>query len=161
MDVASTLMKNMAPERVVMAGLLHDVIEDTNTPIQKIEQMFGKDVADLVQQASEPQEYRGEDDTSKRKTWKARKSSTITKIKNFDYDAKLLSCSDKLSNIRDMINDLNLMGDAFWSKFNATKQEQSWYYHALLEEYSKNPPDITNKPVYSQFKEAVMTLFPV
>ena len=161
MDVASILMKNMAPEKVVMAGLLHDVVEDTNTPIQKIEQVFGKEVADLVQQASEPQEYRGEDDTSKRKTWKARKSNTITKIKGLDYDAKLLSCADKLSNIRDMINDLDIMGDALWGKFNAAKQEQSWYYHSLLEEYSNYPPDITNKPVYLQFKEAVMTLFSV
>jgi (p)ppGpp synthase/HD superfamily hydrolase len=145
----------------VIAGLLHDVVEDTNTPIQKIEQMFGKEVADLVQQASEPQEYRGEDNKSKRKTWKDRKSSTVAKVKDFSYDAKLLSCADKLSNIRDMINDVDLMGDALWGKFNATKQEQSWYYHSLLEAYSENPPDITKKPVYSQFKEAVMTLFPV
>jgi (p)ppGpp synthase/HD superfamily hydrolase len=157
MDVASILMKNLAPENVVIAGLLHDVVEDTDTSILKIEEIFGKKVAALVQQASEPQELlKGK---PKEMTWKARKTHTILKIIDLDYDAKLLSCADKLSNIRDLISDKKIRGDALWSQFNATKEEQSWYYHSLLDAYLKYPPDISDKPLISQFKEAVMTLF--
>jgi len=159
MDVASILMKNLAPENVVIAGLLHDVVEDTNVSMQSILESFGEEVANLVRQASEPQELLG-NDTVKKETWKARKMDTITKIKVCDVNAKLLSCADKLSNIRDMISEKKLVGDTFWEKFNAQQQEQSWYYHSLLDAYSY-PPNITDKPAYSQFKEAVMTLFPV
>jgi (p)ppGpp synthase/HD superfamily hydrolase len=160
MDVASILLKNMAPENVVIAGLLHDVVEDTNTPIQSIAEAFGEEVADLVQQASEPPELLSDDDAVKRETWKARKMDTISRLKSYDVNAKLLSCADKLSNIRDMIGEQKLMGDVFWGKFNASKSEQFWYYHSILDAYSDSPPDITGKPAFSQFKEAVMTLFP-
>ena len=32
----------------IMAGLLHDVVEDTDVPLADVERLFGKDVADLV-----------------------------------------------------------------------------------------------------------------
>ena len=158
-DVASILMKNSAPENVLIAGLLHDVVEDTDSSIQQIEEIFGTEVANLVQQSSEPSELLS-GGKSKRVTWRARKSHTISRIKELGYEAKLLSCADKLANIRDMVNEQKIVGEAFWGKFNASKEEQSWYYNALLEAYSSSPPDIIEKPVFLQFREAVMSLFP-
>ena len=35
-------------EITIVAGLLHDVVEDTKVPLEKIEETFGKDVAQLV-----------------------------------------------------------------------------------------------------------------
>ena len=60
MDVASVLMKNGASEAVVVAGLLHDVVEDAGVGLLEIEERFGKDVARLVEGASEPEKYRVE-----------------------------------------------------------------------------------------------------
>ncbi len=47
-EVAKILVDmNMDPETVV-AGLLHDTLEDTDTTYEEIESMFGKQVADIV-----------------------------------------------------------------------------------------------------------------
>ena len=56
LDVASTLMKNNAPEHVVIAGLLHDVVEDEDYTLSDIRDKFGDEVATLVDGASEPEE---------------------------------------------------------------------------------------------------------
>jgi len=56
LDVASTLMKNNAPAHVVIAGLLHDVVEDEDYTLSDIRQEFGDEVATLVDRAFEPEE---------------------------------------------------------------------------------------------------------
>ena len=42
LDVASILMKNEAPEAVVIAGLLHDVVEDEGVKINEIKDFLRK-----------------------------------------------------------------------------------------------------------------------
>jgi (p)ppGpp synthase/HD superfamily hydrolase len=78
LDVASILMKNNAPEHVVIAGLLHDVVEDGDYTLSDIRDEFGDEVATLVDGASEPEE-----------------------LINADRDMKLFSCTDKLANTLD------------------------------------------------------------
>lgn len=46
--VAQILMDNQMDYSTVMAGLLHDVVEDTDVTIEEIEKRFGKTVAKLV-----------------------------------------------------------------------------------------------------------------
>ena len=55
-------------------------------------------------------------DKGKSKTWPERKFHTIDFIKNAGRDMKLLSCADKLANIRDIIN--------------AQKDSVAWYYNS-------------------------------
>ena len=43
MDVASVLMKNNAPEHVVIAGILHDVIEDREKTYSEIHYYYLRD----------------------------------------------------------------------------------------------------------------------
>jgi (p)ppGpp synthase/HD superfamily hydrolase len=160
MDVASILMKNEASEEVVVAGLLHDVVEDAGVELHEIEEFFGKVVSRLVEGASEPEEYRREMSSEERKrTWKARKSHTVNRIKDADYDLKLLSCADKLSNIRDLINDYNEIGEKLWHKLNATQKQQCWYYKAMLKAFENPPYSLQGKPVYNQLRKSVDLLF--
>lgn len=46
--VAQILVDNQMDYSTVMAGLLHDVVEDTDITLDEIEQRFGKTVAKLV-----------------------------------------------------------------------------------------------------------------
>lgn len=48
MEVAMILMDMGLDVDTVIAGLLHDIIEDTDMPYENIEILFGKEVADLV-----------------------------------------------------------------------------------------------------------------
>jgi hypothetical protein len=86
-------------------------------------------VAILVDGASEP-EVLINADGGKSKIWTERKAHTIDFIKNAGRDMKLLSCADKLANIRDIIRDYDRLGDGVWDIFNASKDSVAWYYNS-------------------------------
>jgi (p)ppGpp synthase/HD superfamily hydrolase len=159
MDVASILLKENAPLELVMAGLLHDVVEDTDVDIETISNKYGRQVANYVNTVTEPEELRLPAIGNKAQTWKQRKEHTISEIKNAERDIKLLSCADKLANIRDLISELRIQGDSFWDKFNAPKEEQEWYYRSMLEAFATGPHNIAETRVYRDFKECVEELF--
>ena len=48
LNVAYILASMHADRDTVIAGILHDTIEDTNTTKEEIENLFGTDVANLV-----------------------------------------------------------------------------------------------------------------
>jgi (p)ppGpp synthase/HD superfamily hydrolase len=54
LGVAQLLRGRSYPDRVVAAGVLHDVIEDTDVGFEELEQQFGVEVASLVRAVSEP-----------------------------------------------------------------------------------------------------------
>ncbi|EDP75175.1 bifunctional (p)ppGpp synthetase/guanosine-3',5'-bis(diphosphate) 3'-pyrophosphohydrolase [Hydrogenivirga sp. 128-5-R1-1] len=49
LEVAKTLAELNMDSTTVIAGLLHDTLEDTDTTYEEIEELFGKDVADIVE----------------------------------------------------------------------------------------------------------------
>lgn len=77
LEVAAILMKNSASEDMIVAGLLHDVIEEEDIELIELEKVFGKEVAHLVYFATEPEELRKSDS---KQTWDVRKQHTIDKI---------------------------------------------------------------------------------
>ena len=48
LEVANIIAELKLDPICVVTGLLHDIVEDTNTPIAEIEEYFGKEVANLV-----------------------------------------------------------------------------------------------------------------
>ena len=158
LDVASTLMKNNAPEHVVIAGLLHDVVEDEDVTLSDIKDEFGDEVVTLVDGAFGPEELINAKG-GKSKTWPERKAHTIDFIKNADRDMKLLSCADKLANIRDIIRDYNKLGDGVWGIFNASKDSVAWYYTSMLNAFANGAENITDMPAFREFKKCVNEIF--
>src|SRR5258708_16722534 len=78
---------------LVMAGLLHDTIEDTGVTRQELEQLFGNDVASLVVEVTDdkslPQEMR--------------KSLQVQNAGKKSARAPTLKLADKISNLRSML----------------------------------------------------------
>jgi (p)ppGpp synthase/HD superfamily hydrolase len=157
MDVASILMKNNVESELVIAGLLHDVVEDSDIALSDIEDKFGRNVMVLVKGASEPGELRKEG-LDPKDTWRERKQHTIDFIIDAGRGMKLLSCADKLSNVRDLLNDFQIEGDELWKRFNAGKEDQAWYYTSILEAFSRGE-DISDTEMYKEFKTSVERLF--
>jgi (p)ppGpp synthase/HD superfamily hydrolase len=120
-------------DEVIVAGLLHDAVEDTDTTLDEIEELFGPEVRRLVSSASEPEELKKE--PNQKETWKERKLHTIEQLRRLDRPEKILSCCDKLDNARSMNDDYALVGDELWGRFNAPKENIFWYYRACLEAY--------------------------
>lgn len=121
LEVMSILMRMNGSIELQIAGLLHDTVEDTDVTIEEIRSTFGERVAALVSSHTEDKE----------KTWKERKQHTIDSLATADRDTKLLILADKVSNLRSMLSDYAEVGEALWTRFNATKEVQSWYNSEL------------------------------
>jgi len=48
-DVAITLAEYQVDPNTLVAGLLHDILEDTDTSYDEIKEKFGEEVADIVE----------------------------------------------------------------------------------------------------------------
>lgn len=121
-SVAAILKSVAASEEQVMAGFLHDTIEDQGIEQDFLSAKFGPEVARIVQCCTE------QDRTL---PWKSRKEMTVAKLPNMDDAALLVAQADKLSNLQDTLADLKSVGESLWERFNAGKAEQVWYYDAL------------------------------
>jgi len=94
-EVAETLWRvgKVRDEALLVAAILHDTIEDTNTTKEEIETEFGKEVLMLVSEVT--------DDKSLPK--QTRKQLQVEHAPHKSERAKLLKIADKINNIRDII----------------------------------------------------------
>lgn len=124
LNVARTLIEAECEDPVVVAGVLHDVIEDTAVTYGEIREKFGTLVADLVASVSEP---------DKLASWEARKEHTLAILRTAGEDTLLVSVADKLDNIRSVREDLAIHGEKAWKRFKRGRDKQQWYYESLAE----------------------------
>lgn len=79
-------------ERVLIAAVLHDTVEDTETTEQELVRVFGKEVADIVMEVT--------DDKSRPKA--ERKRLQVEHAATISRRAKLVKLADKICNLRDI-----------------------------------------------------------
>lgn len=93
-EVASILSREggVTDEVVLIAAILHDTIEDTETTAAELVAHFGQDIADVVLEVT--------DDTSLPKA--VRKQRQIQKAPHISPRAQLVKVADKTANLRDM-----------------------------------------------------------
>lgn len=150
---AASIVSTMTTEDEVIAGaVLHDVVEDTDTTIEQIRDLFGERVAELV--ASESENKR--EDLPAKDTWKTRKQETINHLKTAPIEVKMNTLGDKLSNIRAINRDYNDTGDALWQRFNQKdKNEHYWYYQNVAACLT----ELRDYQVYKEYCELVKNTF--
>jgi (p)ppGpp synthase/HD superfamily hydrolase len=107
-----------ASEEVIVAGILHDTIEDSIdekkvTPAM-IEERFGAVVRDLVLSVTEE---------DKALPWAQRKASALSHIGHFSQDSVLVKSADVLSNGRELVDDHGRHGDEVFKRFVASKED--------------------------------------
>lgn len=77
---------------VIIAAILHDTVEDTDTTFEEIETQFGTEVRNIVKELT--------DDKSLPKV--ERKRLQIENAPKCSHKAKLIKLADKLYNLRDL-----------------------------------------------------------
>ncbi len=122
-SVGMLLLQAGCQENVVIAGILHDTLEDTDVTEAMISEQFGINVLELVKEASEP---------DKSLSWKERKQHTIDHLASASSEACHVIAADKLHNLRSMSRDYEKLGEAMWDRFKKGKQDQAWYYHEVV-----------------------------
>lgn len=104
---------NIVDIDVLMAAILHDTVEDTDTTFDEIEQHFGKHVRDIVAECT--------DDKTKPKM--ERKHLQIQHAAESSHEAKLVKLADKLYNLRDLQQSLpDGWDEVIWLFFKKRKE---------------------------------------
>lgn len=123
-------------EDAVIAGLLHDILEDTCKTLEEvasvssiIEERFGRPVLDAVRAVSEPKLR--EDGTKIR--WKERKELYLAQLVEGPLLATKVSAADKIHNIATLVLQLDEQGDVVWERFRGSARESFWFYGAVAE----------------------------
>lgn len=124
--VSAQLARYGQAEALVIAGLLHDTIEDAGVTQEEIVGLFGRRVSELVAGVTEEKERDGE-----RVSWRERKEQQLAHLLTADRDVLTLKAADTLHNIRSILEDLRLKGNAVWERFRAGREEQVWYYTSV------------------------------
>lgn len=129
LTVGIMLMKEGCDDDVVIAGILHDVIEDTEYTKGDIEEKFGERVAELVDGVSE---------SDKSLAWEERKKETIEYTRNAPIEIKMIECADKISNLESLLMHLNEKGEEVWDSFKRGRDKQKWYHTSMYESICAN-----------------------
>jgi (p)ppGpp synthase/HD superfamily hydrolase len=121
--VAMVLDRLGYPEDVVIAGLLHDVVEDTDATLDEVRARFGPEVAALVGHGSEVKRDAG----GQKRPWIDRKRDHLAALTGAPATARAVVLADKLHNLVSIAADLE-EGRPMWSLFNAPRDQVLWYY---------------------------------
>ena len=126
--VASLVLEDGGTEDEVIAGVRHDVIEDCGASGAEIRARFGGAVAEIVAACTDEGGARDATD------WKPRKQAYLDHLERGELPVGALrvSASDKLHNARSILSDLHEHGAATWDRFNASVDDQTWYYTELV-----------------------------
>lgn len=129
--VAMMLLEAGYNAEVVVAGLLHDSLEDTPVTVEQIEEPFGKHVRSIVEGCSE---------LDKSLSWEERKRHTIEYLVSAANEIRWVTCADKLHNARSMYDDYQVQGESLWVRFKRGREQQEWYYTSIIESLSQGEP---------------------
>ena len=131
MEVAQVLSTMTDDAEIITAGILHDIVEDTDGTLKEIEKRFGKRVASLVNSESE-NPYPDEDKSA---SWQRRKEESLIVLKNStDIGVKMLWLADKLANIRSLARVYSERGESMWEMLHQSDPSmQCWYYKTIAE----------------------------
>ena len=137
--VASIIGSNGGDEDQVIAGLLHDAIEDCvgerPTIVDEIAQKFGDRVLYLVEGCTDAYE-------EPKPEWSKRKTAYLAHLRDLPDDSPILlvSLADKVHNARSIVRDLFEVGDELWARFNAGCTGTLWYYDSLATIFADKKP---------------------
>jgi len=122
-------------EEVVIAGLLHDVVEDTEATLAQVQEKFGAGVAELVEHCTELKV----DTEGHKRPWLDRKRDHLAAIAEAPESAWAVLLADKLHNLLSIELDLR-DGRPVWSHFNAERAQVLWYYRSMIEQLEARDP---------------------
>lgn len=124
LDVASLLYAAEAPDHLIAAGALHDVIEKTPATGFDLRRRFGSTIASLVLAVSEDERIAG---------YNERKRALRQKVADAGDEALMLFAADKVAKVR----ELRLDAPPLWGRARRARTRRLAHYErclALLQE---------------------------
>ncbi len=128
--VAALVLEAGGDESQVIAGMLHDVVEDCGGQVrlQEIKLHFGSRVAQIVEECSDSMTA----DPSNKEPWTPRKARFLLNLRTVSPDAILVTAADKAHNAQATVTDVERFGPSTLKRFCAEPDQILVYYESLL-----------------------------
>jgi (p)ppGpp synthase/HD superfamily hydrolase len=142
-----------ADEDTLIAGLLHDTIEDIPEYTGDIlENEFGPDVRNIVESLTETRVF--DDNLSPRERWIAAKKSYLEKLSGATPDAHVISAADKIHNMSCIIQGYEIKDEIMTLRFDVIALAgQVWFAGEVLKVLSGNIPKDLEENYISALKK--------
>lgn len=139
-------------EEMVIAALLHDVVEDHGgrARLREVEERFGMKVARIVAGLTDS----FADNKAEKECWEDRKKQYLARLKTEPKQVMLISLADKLYNAKSILIDYREHGDAIWKRFHRGADKQLWYFRSLLRIFKAR----LDARMVSEYESVVMEL---
>lgn len=148
--IVSTLTKN---EDLIIASILHDVIEDTPATEEDVRNLFGERILSLIKSETENKR----NTLPPEKTWRIRKEESLAVLRCATHEEQILWLADKLSNVRSMAEHYMIVGDKIFEEFHEKrKSEHEWYYRTILDILR---PGFCNTFAFKEYERHVNDIF--
>ena len=137
-NVAIILTRYQRDDQTIVAGILHDVIEDcvreayTREMLeQRIGDKFGAEVLDTVLAVTQ----RRLDDDGVELSYEERRDDYLARLSAASDAARWVCAADALHNSATLLSDLRrtIDPDTVWSRFTAGREETARWYRRILE----------------------------
>ena len=137
-NVAIILTRYGCDQETVVAGILHDVIEDCVTKNytremleQRIASKFGNDVLETVLMVT----HRKHDESGEEFSPEEVRADYLERLANANDRARWVCAADKIHNASTLMSDLNrtIEPDTVWSRFKAGRTGTMWWYRAVYD----------------------------
>ncbi len=136
-------------EDIIIAGLLHDVLEDVpEYSAANMKQDFGERVTAIVEGVTEMTSAGG-----KTFSWQERKNAYLTRLAGEKEESLLVCAADKIHNINSLVAGYEREGESFWQRFESSKKDKLEFYRKtimILKEKLVNPIVEELEEVYRQ-----------
>jgi len=141
-----------ANEDVVIAGILHDTIEDSidekKVTKEYLAEEFGEKAAALVLAVTE---------VDKNMSWEDRKAEALAHIEHFSEDELLVKSADVLSNGTELVSDVEEEGQSVFERFSVEKEKTLAHslrvIKAILDKWPENPLALDLKYLSKKLEE--------
>lgn len=131
-SVAMILLSVTDDEEIIIAGLMHDSLEDV--PLYTYDMLVrdcGIRVADTVQHVTEPLDANKSD--QEQLPWLIRKEEYIKNLRAGGIESAMVSAADKIHNTESFIKDIREENGNFAARFHSSIYNRLWFHEQVLE----------------------------
>lgn len=129
--VAMILREVTTDEDIIIAGLMHDSLEDVpNYTYDLLVEDCGERVAKIVKQVSEPLDPNKNQD--EQLPWLVRKEAYLNNLRGGTIESALVSAADKIHNTESFVIDYKKEGAEFLRHFGSSILNTVWFIEQAL-----------------------------
>lgn len=118
-------------EDIIIAGLLHDSLEDVpNYSYDQLVADCGERVAQMVSHVTEPLDANKADD--EQLPWLIRKEAYFAQLRSGGVESAIVSSADKIHNTESFMRDFAKEGEVYGARFGSSIKNRIWFHEQVL-----------------------------